>query len=332
MTMSRASQVSLETTPYYHCISRCVRRAFLCGDDRYSGENFDHRKEWLVERLHWLPTVFALEICAYAVMSNHFHLVLRIDRALAESWSDDEVLERYSRYREKAPAQLAALPKSLQAKQLAIWRERLSDLSWMMRSLNEWIARRANRDDGVTGHFWEGRFKSQALLDEVGLLTCMAYVDLNPVRAGLAKQLDEADFTSIELRLRQAAEATRQRPAADAEPQPQILAPFSDQVHTRAEKHRAIPMTFVDYVALLEWTGRAQRSDHKKGHLSRAAPPILHQLGIDPDRWLKTMTQHSLRQLAMLGKGEAMQEEAHRRGQAWAKGQREMRRLCPQAA
>jgi hypothetical protein len=136
---------------------------------------------------------------------------------------------------------------------------------------------------------------------------------------------------------KQPADAVRCKlPAAGCQPppssQPAILAPFSDHVHTRAEKHKAIPITFVDYVALLEWTGRAQRNDHKTGHLSRAAPPILQQLGIDPDRWLKTMTQHSLRQLAMLGKGEAMQEEATRRGQAWAKGQRQARGLYREVA
>ena len=91
------------------------------------------------------------------------------------------------------------------AQRVAQWRARLSDLSWFMRCLNESIARRANQEDGCTGRFWEGRFRSQALLDEAALLTCMSYVDLNPMRAGMASSLEESDFTSIQQRFEECA-------------------------------------------------------------------------------------------------------------------------------
>jgi REP element-mobilizing transposase RayT len=201
MTRARKHQVCVESTPYYHCISRCVRRAFLCGEDRFTGKSFDHRKEWLVERMRALSAVFAVDICAYAVMSNHFHLVVRVAPERVESWDDEELLERLALVFGPTARLIRTLSARARKQALAPWRARLADLSWFMRCLNESIARRANREDGCTGRFWEGRFKSQALLDEGALITCMSYVDLNPVRAGLAKTLEEADFTSIRERL-----------------------------------------------------------------------------------------------------------------------------------
>lgn len=219
MTRARYQQVSLEDTPYYHCISRCVRRAYLCGDDPVSGRNFDHRKRWLVERFKQLASYFAIDVCAYAVMSNHYHLVLHVDKETAAQWSDDEVIKRWTAV---FPAngklietlQLNARSKAAQkqlAQKIALFRERLQDISWYMRCLNETVARRANREDECTGRFWEGRFKSQALLDEKALVTCMAYVDLNPVRAGLTDSLDSSDFTSIQERLIVHAKKVKQR-------------------------------------------------------------------------------------------------------------------------
>ena len=82
------------------------------------------------------------------------------------------------------------------ANRLEILRGRLSSLSWFMRCLCEWVARAANEEDGSPGRFWAGRFKSQPLLDEAALLACSVYVDLNPVRAGIATTPEESQFTS----------------------------------------------------------------------------------------------------------------------------------------
>ncbi len=173
MTQARRALVSAETTPYYHCICRCVRRAFLCGEDRLTGKNFDHRKQWVVDKLKALTEVFAIDVCAYAVMSNHYHLVLKLAPERAEGWTEDEVVERWSTLfgvpvlvaRQQSGE--AGKAESRKAREIIeTWRRRLMDLSWFMRCLNESLARAANAEDGCKGRFWEGRFKSQALLDD----------------------------------------------------------------------------------------------------------------------------------------------------------------------
>ncbi|WP_240352513.1 transposase [Agarivorans sp. Alg241-V36] len=87
MTRAREQQICLDSTPYYHCICRCVRRAYLCGEDRVTGTSFEHRKQWIVDKFTQLTQVFSVEVCAYAVMSNHYHLVLRVNQEQAEQWS-----------------------------------------------------------------------------------------------------------------------------------------------------------------------------------------------------------------------------------------------------
>ena len=183
MTRARQSLIDLAATPYYHVISRCVRRAFLCGEDRYTGKNFDHRRQWLIDRVKMLSGVFAIDIAAYAIMSNHYHLVLRVDKQRAIEWTMDEVIARWyclyngnpvvDRYLAGTETDDATLLKV--AEIVDSWRDRLFDISWFMRNLNETIARAANKEDNCKGRYWEGRYRSQALLDETALLGCMMY-------------------------------------------------------------------------------------------------------------------------------------------------------------
>ena len=174
MTQARSRQVSLEDTLYYHCISRCVRRAFLCGEDHVTGENYEHRKPWVVEKLKELSEVFAIDVCAYAIMSNHYHVILHVDVEKANNWDQVEVIERWREFfgggllvkRYLAGECKTEVELDQVAETAEIWRARLMDISWFMRCLNESIARQANKEDNCKGRFWEGRFKSQALLDE----------------------------------------------------------------------------------------------------------------------------------------------------------------------
>ncbi len=201
MPIARQQLINVESTPFYHCTSRCVRRAFLCGQDDYTGQSYEHRREWVESLLLKLGSAFCIDIVAYAVMSNHYHVILRIDLDLANSLTDTEVIERWGKIYNtdnlmnvyRAGGSVSEDAQRWVEDTLTYWRTTLSSISRFMGYLNERIAREANAEDNCTGRFWEGRFHSQALLDEAALLRCMAYVDLNPVRAGICATPEESD-------------------------------------------------------------------------------------------------------------------------------------------
>ena len=177
MTKPRKDLVSISDTPYYHIVSRCVRRTFLCGYDHQTNTDYEHRKEWIVDRIQLLSSLFSIDLCSYAIMSNHYHLVVHINPEEAESWSDKEVAERWTTLFQ-GPLLVqqwlsgTALNKPQQQTVndiIAIWRERLSNLSWYMKCLNEPIARKANKEDNCTGHFWESRYKSHSFKECLSL-------------------------------------------------------------------------------------------------------------------------------------------------------------------
>jgi len=293
MPKPRKSLVAVESTPYYHCVARCVRRAFLCGKDSRTGVSYEHRRGWLEDRLLELPNVFAIDVAAYAIMSNHYHAVLHINVKRAKSWSDLEVVERWHQlFSGTLMSQNFLKNGSLSAVEMLAfqevidkWRARLQDISWFMRVLNEAIARDANFEDECTGRFWEGRFKSQALLDEAALLACMAYVDLNPVRAKMAKTPEKSAHTSIKKRCEKAKKSNRPNHINQQE---KTLFPFVGNPHQN--QPQGIQMRLNDYIDLVDCTGRVLRNksgDDKRGHIDANAEKILQRLDIDEDKWLE---------------------------------------------
>jgi hypothetical protein len=189
------------------------------------------------------------------------------------------------------------------AERIAILRQRLSSLSWFMKCLNEPIARRANREDACSGHFWESRFKCQALLDDAAVLACMSYVDLNPIRAGLAADLPSSPHTSVKRRLGESDSTTQTplHPVAGTTCAPQM------------------PVTLIEYLTLTDWTGRAQRPD-KRSVIAADAPPAIARLGLSPDQWrsqAQGIETHYWRAVGAVG---AMIEKARAMGQCWLKG------------
>lgn len=313
MTIARCRQVNVETTPYYHVIGRCVRRAFLCGYDSASGKDYEHRRQWVIERLELLCSVFAVEVCAYAVLSNHYHIVLRLAPDKAESWSQLEVLGRWDKlYGIATPIAIGLAENALPAQQalaeemIEVRRERLKDLSWFMKCLNEHLARRANIEDQCTGSFWESRFKSQALLDERALLTCMAYVDLNPIRAAMTKSLEDSDYTSVQARI---AELKGQTP-------PLPLLPFEDQPESN---ENPLPYNLCHYVELVDWTGRAVHQN-KRSSIPEELAPILDQLGFDENAWLEGIKLFGKPMYQAIGSANQIRQMAQANHQSWYQG------------
>jgi len=337
MTKPRKAFISPDSTPFYHCVSRCVRRAYLCGFDRLTKRSFEHRRAWIVERIKVLASAFTIDVAAYAVMSNHFHVVLRIDEARARAMSEWDVFERWCSIfkgplliqRFLAGETLSEAESDLLGVLCDTYRERLSSISWFMRCLNEPIARAANAEDDCSGRFWEGRFTCQALLDEVALLTGMAYVDLNPVRARIAVTPETSDFTSIQERIAKHIAEKDSHPD-DSTGRRTRMAPllaFSDKPAGQQEQ-LAIPFTLEDYFLLLDWSGRAFRAD-KRGLIPGDIPPILERLGVDPAQWIESTRYYRSRFRRALGSVAAMRSYCERIGARWLRGQTHCARLYP---
>jgi REP element-mobilizing transposase RayT len=309
MRSARHELVSTSEPGYYHCVSRCVRRAFLCGEDHYSGRSFTHRKQWIEDRLLELAALFAIGVYAYAVMSNHVHVVVHVDPTVAARWSASEVGTRWSRLFpvrsagriDESATQLKANMIAADGQRVAICRERLASLSWFMRCLNEPIARMANHEDACTGRFWEGRYKCQALLDETAVLACMTYVDLNPVRAGFTTDLSSSSHTSIHRRLR--------TPAKQSE----ALQPIAGSV--RGE----LSPSSDEYVLMVEWTG-SRLHPGKRGRIVADVPGWMRQRRVDPEDWSAQVASIETRYWRAIGSIEALIEKARAIGRRWLKG------------
>jgi len=267
MTLPRNQLISIEETPYYHIVSRCVRRAFLCGKDKYSGKSYEHRRGLIVDRVKFLASVFNIKICSYAIMSNHYHLVLKVNDT--KDWSIHQVLISWSslcnlpylcqKFLNKQDMDKAEMREVLSLTDE--YRKRLMSISWFMKLLNQDIAFQANAEDGCKGHFFESRFKSQALLDERALLTCMAYVDLNPIRAAMAYSPEDSDYTSIQERIN------------------------NKKTDLLSFAHTGIDYALTDYLQLVDGTGRAI-IEGKSGFIPKELPDILRRLDLNPETWL----------------------------------------------
>ncbi len=312
-----------------------------------------------------LAHVFAIDVAAYAVMSNHYHVVLRIDSTRAQAWSDEQVLQRWTqlftgpllvrRYLSLARSQMGQAELEKVREMAGTLRARLQDLSWFMRVLNESLAHQANAEDGCTGRFWEGRFKSQALLDERAVLAAMAYVDLNPVRASIAATPEASDYTSIQERLRGAAppalELVAPQPEPALAPVPQPVSEEEAAAATQAPERAAVcqpparlpqaplmpfdatartpwavPFGWHDYADLVNWSGR-QVHPHKKGCIAAQAPALLERLGLEAEAFIAMAATFLQEFGCAVGAPEQLTRLCARRQTRFLRGMRAVRRV-----
>jgi len=326
MGLPRKQYVKEGEEGVYHCLSRCVRRAFLCGRDPLTQRDLSHRKSWIVDRLRELAAIFAIEVCAYAVLENHYHTILRTRPDIVASWSDLQVASRWltlfphhDGLKDSSEKQIAALAQN--PERIVELRKRLSSLSWFMGRLNEFIARAANKEDNVKGRFWESRFKCLDLLDDAALVACMVYVDLNPIRAGLASTPENSDFTSIQERIRAWANETREvedmadNSATPAVPSPLWLCP----VRSTSDRRGILEMAESEYFDLVDRSGRILRSD-KRGAVDQDLEPILLRIGANPQAWADTISRFESRFRLAAGFASSLRRFARQLGKRWFSG------------
>jgi REP element-mobilizing transposase RayT len=300
MTMPRRLLVDVDVTRYYHCISRCVRRAFLCG------EGFEHRKAWIEARLELLAGHFALSVCGFAILDNHLHVLCRLDPDVAAGWSDEEVVRRwiaiYTPYGlnrdDPVSVQTWVDHQCQDVDRVARYRERLQNMGWFMKALKEPLARLANREEHCTGTFWEARYKSIAVLDEQALLATCTYIDLNPVAGGIATTPEASEHTSIKQRVDHTRKtgatetlqhAARARSVAAARIEGDIeqshwLCPLQDRRGHGTKREGMLPgFSLSGYLELVDWTARLCRTG--KARLSQEVAGIMDRLKTSAECW-----------------------------------------------
>ena len=303
MAIARSQLIDTTVARWYHCISRCVRRAFLLGEGPHD------RKGWIENRLEELAQIFAIAVGGFSVMDNHLHVLLRLDQEVADGWSDEEVVRRWGRLfppRDKSRQALAVTDNWVQwrlkdSQWVATARQRLQSISWFMKSLKEPLSRLANRQDKVRGAFFEARFKSVAILDDEALLAIAAYIDLNPVAAGIAEVPETSEHTSIKVRsehvdgqgktaqLEAAADGSVAGSCASAGLEESLwLCPIEDRRRLDSCREGMLEgFSLGSYFLLVDYTGRLYRKG--KAAISAELAGVLDRLGSNAESWRARM-------------------------------------------
>jgi REP element-mobilizing transposase RayT len=347
----------------FHCYNRCVRRAFLCGFDPVTGQSYEHRKEWIQLRLELLAVSFGIEICDFALLDNHIHLILRTRPEIVATWQDHEVALRWwricpTRRNENGDA-AEPLPCELKLwlddpAQMIELRSRLASISWFMRLLCQKIARMANDEDGQRGKFWSERFKAQPLLDDQAVLTCSMYVNLNPIRAGTAQTPEQSRFTSVYERIaamkRARIAAVSQTEQSETPPtesaecelwickleladrfsQPELSEAATGLTPGQVNPFPSRRLTNKGYLPMTEEQYLSlldwtgrQIRSDKRGSIPADLAPILDRLGLSPSKLPDIVSGFAREFHSAVGRVDSMLQFAQRLGRRWVAGVRQ---------
>lgn len=326
----------------YHCFNRIVRRSHLCGFDPHTGNDYSHRRQWFYQRLRHYAQYFAIDVLAYAILSNHFHLVLRNRPDQVEAMDDREVVVAWLMICPQSgkqpdgsvepptePEIRSELNKPDRVPEL---RKRLSNPSWLIRQVSQYMGIRCNAEDEMRGHFWESRYGMTRLLDEAAILACLAYVDLNPIRSHLVDSLEAYRHVSIGERLR-----TLDDEAIDTS---SWLAPIALHRETNGkavtvanrvsregvekaietqsqEPLGCLPIRLEQYAELLRWlAGDKSPAERDAGvdEQETNSATALAQLGLDPTEFFDLVHNFRKRFFTAAGDSDSLRREAARRG------------------
>ncbi|MCA9136787.1 MAG: hypothetical protein KDB00_08510 [Planctomycetales bacterium] len=332
---NRSDKIDPRTIQVIHAVSRTTRACWLLGDDPISGKNYDHRKDWIENLVVRFAAQFAIDVLSYSILSNHHHHLFRSRPDIVDTWDDTEVARRWMMICPKRKDEDGNPMQPTNAEldtirncptKLEETRQRLSDVSWWMRLLNQRVAQRANKEDDAKGRFFEDRFKGIPVIDEETVLACAVYVDLNWIRACMAETLEMSDYTSAQRRI----EALNSESQPDEESSDEGLTDESRSVEESSEKALAsketsnrhdrqpdsflapidlcetkklpgpqpsssgtrcsdkgfLPMSVEEYLELVDWSAR-QLAVGKRGRTPAESPPILERLGLSVTVWLE---------------------------------------------
>jgi hypothetical protein len=352
MTTARKDFMQAGVIGTFHLTVRCVRRSFLQGFDEYSGKDYSHRKTWVTDKIKLLLEAFAIDIAGVANMDNHFHLIARNRPDILKDLTPLQLIDRWLKIHPTKEMQKEKritptkeeLDKIILKYDMKELRSRLSDISWFMRELNQYIAVRANREDNCKGSFFESRFKSQNLADDAAILTCMIYCDLNPIRAQIATSIETSTHTSGYIRYQaenakinllnaddyqenqpkkklsklQKKEINKQKEIAKIN---KWLAPIEKLDLNLKDKSRTpiLNITLSKYLELLDFTGREYHKD-KPGIISGNIAPILEVMGLSQKQWIENLKNYGKWYYRVLGPLIDLKEKLISTKQRWFKG------------